>query len=231
MSHFQALYGRLPPTIIPYPPGSSKVAAVDEVLSKRDELLRQLRHNLLGAKHQMEMKASRSPRDVEFKQGDLVFVKLQPRTMLQPYRQLALAQRLSNKLAKRYYGPFKVLERIRKVAYRLALLSMSKIHPVFHLSLLKPFEGTEPREVSNLPEDVFEGYPVEQPLSICDSRVVLKNGLPARQVLVQWLGSSSEEATWEWLTNFQAAYPTYHLKDKVIYKEEGNVTSTLEGVG
>ncbi|GKG04390.1 hypothetical protein Tco_0314777, partial [Tanacetum coccineum] len=119
--------------------------------------------------------------------------------MLQPYRQLTLAKRLSNKLAKRYYGPFKVLECIRNVAYRLALPSMSKIHPVFHVSLLKPFEGIEPGEVSNLPEDVFEG--------------------------------SSEEATWEWLTDFQAAYPTYHIEDKVISKEEGNVTSTLEGVG
>ncbi|GJS49281.1 ty3-gypsy retrotransposon protein [Tanacetum coccineum] len=225
MSPFQALYGRLPPAIIPYAPGSSKVAAVDEVLTEQEELLRKLRNNLLAAKHRMEMKANHNRRDVEFKQGDMVFVKLQP------YRQVTLAKRLSNKLAKRYYGPFKVLERVGKVAYRLALPSTSKIHPVFHVSLLKPFEGTEPEEVSNLPEDVYEGYPVEQPLSICDSQVVLKNGLPARQVLVQWLGSSPEEATWEWLTDFQAAYPTYHLEDKVISEEEGNVTPTLEGIG
>nr|GEW36501.1 Ty3/gypsy retrotransposon protein [Tanacetum cinerariifolium] len=225
MSPFQALYVRLPLAMIPYPPGSSKVVAFDEVLSERDELLQQLRHNLLDTKNCMEMKANSSRRDVEFKQEDLVFVKLQP------YRQLTLAKRLSNKLAKRYYGPFKVLERVRKVAYCLALPSTSKIHLVFHVSLLKPFEGTELREVSNFPEDVFEGYPMEQPLSICDSWVVLKNGLPARQVLVQWLGSLPEEATWEWLTDFQAAYPTYHLVDKVISEEKGNVTSTLEGIG
>ncbi|GKB77647.1 ty3-gypsy retrotransposon protein, partial [Tanacetum coccineum] len=47
MSPFQALYGRLPPAIIPYPPGSSKVAVVDDVLIERDKLLKQLRHNLL----------------------------------------------------------------------------------------------------------------------------------------------------------------------------------------
>nr|GEW58333.1 transposon Ty3-G Gag-Pol polyprotein [Tanacetum cinerariifolium] len=70
MSLFQALYGRLPSAIIPYPPGSSKLVAVDEVLTKRDELLKQLRHNLLVAKHHMEMKAIRSRRDVEFNKGD-----------------------------------------------------------------------------------------------------------------------------------------------------------------
>nr|GFA31449.1 Ty3/gypsy retrotransposon protein [Tanacetum cinerariifolium] len=167
MSPFQALYGRLPPMIIPYPPRPFKVSTFDEVLTKRDELLRQIWHNLLAGKHHMEMKANRSQRDVEFKQGDMVLV----------------------------------LERVRKVAYRLALPSTSKIHPVFHVSLLKPFERTELREVANFLEDVYKGYPVEQP--------------------------SLEEATWEWLTDFQAAYPTYDLEDKVISEEEGNVTSTM----
>ncbi|GJU89036.1 ty3-gypsy retrotransposon protein [Tanacetum coccineum] len=133
----------------------------------------------------MEMKANRSRRDVEFNKGDMVFVKLQP------YRQVTLAKRLSNKLAKRYYGPFEVLEHVEKVAYR---------------------------------------HPVEQPLSICDSRVVLCDGLPRRQVLVQWVGSTPEEATWEWLTDFQVAYPNYHLEEKVHSEGEENDTMTMEAV-
>ncbi|GKF18633.1 hypothetical protein Tco_0063551, partial [Tanacetum coccineum] len=36
-------------------------------------------------------------------------------------------------------------------------------------------------------------------------------------------------ATWEWLPEFKSAYPSYHLEDKVISEEEGNVTPHAEG--
>ncbi|GKA44011.1 ty3-gypsy retrotransposon protein [Tanacetum coccineum] len=134
-----ALYGRLPLTVIPYPPGTSKVAAVDELLVERDELLRQLKENLLATKHRMEIKANRKRREVEFKVGDMVLVKLQP------YRQLTLAKRLSNKLAK-----------------------LKDPVPVFHVSILKGFLGDGSEVVAGLPEEFHEGQPVEQPLAVCD---------------------------------------------------------------
>ncbi|GJV60973.1 ATP-dependent DNA helicase PIF1-like protein [Tanacetum coccineum] len=155
MTPFQALYGRVPPSIVPYPPGSSKVAAIDELLVERNVLLRQLKENLFDARNRMEMQANRSRREVEFNVGDKVLVKLQL------YRQITLARRLSNKLAKRYYGLFEILERVGKVAYRLDLSPTSKIHPVFHVSLLKPFIGKGIDGVPNLPEEDHEGQPVD----------------------------------------------------------------------
>ncbi|GJS91273.1 ty3-gypsy retrotransposon protein [Tanacetum coccineum] len=177
MSPFQALYRRPPLHVIPYPPGSSKVATVDELLVERDRLLRQLKESLLTAKHQMEVKANRKRRDIEFKVGDLVLVKLQP------YRQVTLAKRLSNKLAKRYYGPYKVEARVGKVAYRLALLASSSTQ-------------WKSRKTSSCSMD----------------------------------GGSPEEATWEWLSEFQAAYPTYNLEDKVVFEDGGNDTPAGQGV-
>ncbi|GKB87688.1 hypothetical protein Tco_0959960 [Tanacetum coccineum] len=99
------------------------------------------------------MKANRHRREAEFNPGDKVLVKLQP------YRELTLAKRLSNKLPKRYYGPYEILERVGKVAYRLALSETSKIHPVFHVSILKAFSGNGIEEVSNLPEELYEAHP------------------------------------------------------------------------
>lgn len=43
------------------------------------------------------------------------------------------------KLEPRYYGPFKILERIGPIAYRLAMPLKVKVHDVFHMSLLKKY--------------------------------------------------------------------------------------------
>ena len=46
----------------------------------------------------------------------------------------------SGKLSPRFIGPFKILERVGTVAYRLALpSSMSGVHEVFHVSMLRKY--------------------------------------------------------------------------------------------
>ena len=66
---------------------------------------------------------------------------------------------------------------------------------------------------------------MEQPLAVCASRDVLRNGKPTQHFLVQWLGSTPKEATWEWLSDFKKAYPTHHLEDKVVLEGEKNDTT------
>ncbi|GJX99459.1 ty3-gypsy retrotransposon protein [Tanacetum coccineum] len=123
MTTYQVVYGRVLPTIITYPLGSSKVAAVEETLIERDSLLRRLKQNLLVTKHRIEMQANRKCWDVKFNIKDMVLV----------------------------------LERVGKVSYRLALLDFSKIHPVFHVSLLKPLLGTDQVQVMALPNGDHKG--------------------------------------------------------------------------
>ena len=42
-----------------------------------------------------------------------------------------------NKLLPKYYGPYKLLQKIGTMAYKLELLASLRVHPVFHVSCLK----------------------------------------------------------------------------------------------
>jgi len=93
MTPFRALYGRLPPTIPYYQARDSPVNDVDQSLIRRDELLEQLKSNLVVVRNRMKQGADRKRQDVEFQVGDMVFLKLQP------YRQHTAFNRVHHKLA------------------------------------------------------------------------------------------------------------------------------------
>ena len=48
-----------------------------------------------------------------------------------------------NKLSPKYYGPYKVLQKIGTMAYKLKLPTTSRMHPVFHVSCLKKVIGNK----------------------------------------------------------------------------------------
>nr|GEW25152.1 hypothetical protein [Tanacetum cinerariifolium] len=64
------------------------------------------------------------------------------------------------------YGPYEIVERIEKVAYRLALPVTSKIPPLFHVSILNLFTRTSSEMVMELPDEFKEGKLMEQPVGI-----------------------------------------------------------------
>ena len=75
-------------------------------------------------------------KELEFKVDDLVFLKVAP------WKGVIRFQK-RGKLNPRYIGPFRIIERIGPVAYRLELpLELSCIHNVFHVSMLRKYVRT-----------------------------------------------------------------------------------------
>ncbi|XP_028237009.1 uncharacterized protein LOC114416342 [Glycine soja] len=161
-------------------------------------------------------------RDVHFSVGDMVLVKLRP------HRQRTVTGQPSgfSKLDKRFYGPFRVIERIGPVAYKLQLPDTARIHPVFHISLLKPFRSSEPDTTpycSTLPSLYENDQLVVTPLAILDTRHSAGSAL---EVLVQWQGLTPDDTTWE---NWDQLREEYHLEDKVLPEGVKDDSKEAEG--
>jgi hypothetical protein len=103
--------------------------------------------------------------------------------------------RPSRKLDDKKLGPFKIIQVINPVAFKLALPSSMKVHPVFHSSLLEPkAEDTFPTQQQAPPMPiVVEGNQEFVVRAILDSRVI--RGV--RRFLVDWEGYSPDDRTWE----------------------------------
>ena len=76
----------------------------------------------------MKVQADEHRTEKELQIGDLVYVKLQP------YRQNSMEQRTCRKLGAKYFGPFPIIAKVGKLAYKLQLPSTARVHPVFHVS-------------------------------------------------------------------------------------------------
>nr|GEW28006.1 putative reverse transcriptase domain-containing protein [Tanacetum cinerariifolium] len=99
-------------------------------------------------------------------------VQIKQRMQAARDRQKSYAE-LKRKLNPRYVGLFKVLERIRDVAYKLDLLEkLSRVHNTFHVSNLKKCHANEPLAVP-LDGLHFDDklYFVEEPVEIMDGEV------------------------------------------------------------
>ena len=206
LSPFMANYGYHPSIsvvegIAPSIPGRHYMTDLDKI---HNQLRVTLKASQDRYKHFADKSRSQAP---DFAIGDLVLLNSKNIRTSRPTR----------KLAERYLGPFKIIQKIAASAFKLKLpAELSAIHPVFHVSLLElaqpsdiPGRASEPPGPVDLEEDVFSVK------ALVDSR---NNKRKKRlEYRVEWEGyeNTNQQYTWEPAENImgdQDAIDDYHAR-------------------
>ena len=116
---------------------------------------------------------------------------------MHPYKQTTLKKNGAEKLKPRYYGPYKVVQKIGEVAYELELPEGSKIHNVFHVSCIKKTLGQKIVTSEILPHLDDEGQLTLVPENILKTRERRSRSRTIKEYLIPWKDIPSEYATWE----------------------------------
>jgi hypothetical protein len=126
------LYGHLPCYFGITASDQIATADIEAWLRERTLVLASAQQHLLRMQQRMKSQADKNRTERNFSVGDKVFLRLQP------YIQQSIARRKNHKLSFKFFEPFHVLEHVGQVAYKLDLPPASRVHPVFHVSQLKP---------------------------------------------------------------------------------------------
>lgn len=166
MTPFKALYGYTPPQVNEFSVPCNVSAEARVTLEEKEVILQNLKENLELAQKRMKHFADKNRTKRTFEIGDMVYLKLQP------YRQTAFGIRGSLKLRSKYYGTFKITQKVGKVAYKLQLPDEAQIHPVFHVSQLKRHLGTHAVPMANLLAIGPDGQVKTEPVAVLQRRMV-----------------------------------------------------------
>ena len=176
-------------------------ASAEEAASRAVEWAALATRAIQRAGEQQAAYVNRHRLDVHFSEGDQVLLSS---------RNLPLEG--TRKLALRWMGPFKVLQKIGPVAYRLELpVRWSTVHPTFHVSLLRPWRGRMPEKPPPILVDGCEEFEIGSIVAHQDSR-------RGRRYKVKWARYGPEEDQWlgiHDLTHAEDLLRNYHEANKL----------------
>ncbi|XP_019179560.1 PREDICTED: uncharacterized protein LOC109174769 isoform X2 [Ipomoea nil] len=126
------------------------------------------------------------------------------------------------KLSPRFIGPYENLERIGKVAYRLALpTELDKVHDVFHVSQLKKYMHDNSHVIRLEVVEIDESLTYEEkPVKILDTKTRETRRKVVKLVKVLWSNHLTEEVTWEVEDDMRNRYPTLFDQEGEFAEEQ-----------
>ncbi|GKE98459.1 putative reverse transcriptase domain-containing protein [Tanacetum coccineum] len=204
---FEGLYGRKCRSPVCWTEVREAQILGPELIQETTEKIVQIKQRMQAAHDRQKSYADLKRKPMEFQVGDKVMHKVSPwKGVVQFGKQ--------GKLNPRYVGPFKVLEKVRKVAYKLELPEeLSRVHDTFHVSNLKKCHANEPLAVS-LDGLHFDDklHFVEEPVEIVDHEVKRLKRSRIPLVNVRWNSKRSPEFTWQREDQFRKKYPHLFAK-------------------
>ncbi|GJY09734.1 putative nucleotidyltransferase, ribonuclease H [Tanacetum coccineum] len=178
-----------------------------ELIQETTEKIIQIKQRMQAARDRQKSYADLKRKPMEFQVGDKVMLKVSPWKGVVRFGK-------RGKLNPRYVGPFKVIERVGEVAYKLELPEeLSRVHNTFHVSNLKKCHADEPLAVplDGLHLDDKLHF-VEEPVEIVGREVKRLKRSRIPLVKVRWNSKRGPEFTWEREDQFKKKYPHIFTK-------------------
>ena len=131
MAPFEALYGRKCRTPLNWVKPSERRYYGIEFIEEAEEQVHTIQRHMKEAQDRQKSYADKRRKPIEFAVGDYVYPKVSPMKGVQCFG-------VKRKLAPRFVGPYQIIERSGRVAYKLKLPpEMGAVFDVFHISQLK----------------------------------------------------------------------------------------------
>lgn len=207
MAPFEALYGRKCRSPVCWSDISESVVLGPEFIEETVKQVKLIQDKIKVSQDRQKSYADLKRRDEEYEVGEMVLLKISPMKGVMRFGK-------KGKLSPKYIGPYKILDKVGKVAYRLDLPNeLSKVHNVFHVSQLRRYnpDVSHVLQPETLELDETLTYE-ERPVKVLDRKVRSTRNKDVKIVKVLWSNHKTEEATWEAEEEMRKKYPDLFIE-------------------